>query len=73
MAAYRPARIRAIDVGGSTITVVAGALDEESFRELIPVAEELLAGIEFEVVCRRGPTRGHDPGIRHRERRGIYG
>jgi len=47
IAACRSARIWAIDVAGSTITVIAGAFDETSFAELIAVAEELLAGIEF--------------------------
>ena len=43
----RTARIWVIDVDGSTITIIASTTDAAIFDELMPIAEELIAGILF--------------------------
>jgi hypothetical protein len=43
----RAARIWVVDVDGTTITLIAATRNQELFDEWIPVAEEMLAGIEF--------------------------
>jgi hypothetical protein len=43
----RAARIWVVDVDGDTIVIIAAALDEELFQEMIPAADALVAGIEF--------------------------
>jgi len=44
----RAARIWVVDVDGSTIIIIAAAANQELFDALIPAAEQLLAGIEFD-------------------------
>ena len=44
----RAARIWVVDVDGSTIAIIAAAANQELFDALIPAAEQLLAGIEFD-------------------------
>jgi hypothetical protein len=43
----REARIWVVDVDGSTITIIAATVRPEQFDDLIPVAERLLAGVDF--------------------------
>ena len=43
------ARIWVVDVDGSTITVIAAATNRDLFADLIPVAEKLLSGIQFDL------------------------
>ena len=45
--ACRAARIWLVDVVGETIVVIAATLDGERFDDLIPIADQLVGGIEF--------------------------